>query len=655
MSPKNKLKAKRQAIQWPANITRDYKQGINRTPRMKLLSHNQPLRVATLESADHQFNSSTQHSLADFTRLAAQLCQVPIAIVNLIGSGGAEFVSNVDLTATEAFREVAFCHHTLRQTDLFVVPDALADPRFANSPMVTAEPGIRFYAGLPLVTTEGKALGTLCLIDCVPRALTAEQEEALRALGRQVALQVELRRSVETLQTGSEGRPGEKRLLQDAFHDALTGLPNRALFTDRLELAIERAKRNEEHRFAVLFMDIDRFKNVNDSLGHTSGDQLLLGISHRLERHLRHVDTIARFGGDEFAILLDGIEDASDAIRVADRVQKELAVPFYLDGQEIFTSASIGIALSTTGYDRIEDILRDADTAMYRAKAQGKARHEVFDKVMHARAVALLQLETDLRYAVERQEFRVQYQPIISLATGRLSGFEALVRWQHPERGLIFPGDFIPTAEETGLIIPLGQIVLREACRQMSQWQNQFPSDQPLTLSVNLSGKQFNQPDLVEQVKDILQETGLDPCSLQLEITESVIMDNAETATAMLEQLRALNVQLSIDDFGTGYSSLSYLHRFPISILKIDRSFVGRMGVGDENTEIVQTILTLACKLGMDVVAEGIETQEQLSQLISLKCEYGQGFFFSKSVDGDIAEGLIRQQQPHWQVDTLPA
>ena len=470
-----------------------------------------------------------------------------------------------------------------------------------------------------------------------------------------VLLSVSLIRDAQTksprfifqIQDITDRKRAEEQLVHDAFHDALTGLPNRALFMDHLKLAVARAKRRQDLLFAVLFLDLDRFKTINDSLGHPVGDQLLVGISRRLETCLRPGDTIARLGGDEFTILLEDLKDASDANRVAERLQKELALPFNLCGHEVFTSVSIGIALSSIGYDRAEDILRDADTAMYSAKSLGKARHEVFDQTMHANAMGLLQLETDLRRAVERHEFFIHYQPIVSLETSQLRGFEALVRWQHPTRGLISPLKFIPVAEETGLIIPIGQWVLYEACRQMRQWQERFPTNPPLSISVNLSSKQFMQPDLVEQIKEILHETGLDPRSLKLEITESAVMENIEATTDMLHQLRGLGVDLSIDDFGTGYSSLNYLHRFPLCTLKIDRSFVSRMDENQEHTEIVRTIMLLARNLGMDVVAEGVETEEQRAQLRALECEYGQGYFFSKPMDRTAAETFLSDTQSY--------
>jgi diguanylate cyclase (GGDEF)-like protein/PAS domain S-box-containing protein len=443
------------------------------------------------------------------------------------------------------------------------------------------------------------------------------------------------------IQNITDRKEAEERLLHDAFHDALTSLPNRALLIDHLKLALARSERNEKAMFAVIYLDLDRFKVINDSLGHMIGDQLLIGIARRLENILRPGDTIARLGGDEFTILLEDIQDRNYVIQIVERIQNEISAPFSLNGREVFTTVSIGIAISSKDYKQTEDVLRDADTAMYRAKALGKARYEVFDKGMHDQATKLLQVETDLRRALEREEFFVFYQPIMSLETDELRGFEALVRWRHPQRGFISPVEFIPVAEETGMIIQIGEYVLREACRQMQLWQVILPSDPPLFISVNLSVKQFSQPDLVEKVASILGETKLNAKHLKLEITESAVMENVEDATDILTRLRHLGLQISMDDFGTGYSSLSHLRRFPIDTLKVDRSFVTQMVEDEENAEIVRTIIGLAQNLGMDVVAEGVETPEQIETLKSLGCEYGQGYFFSKPLDFQRAEQFI--------------
>lgn len=444
----------------------------------------------------------------------------------------------------------------------------------------------------------------------------------------------------------SDRKQVEEQLRRSALQDGLTGLPNRVLFMERLERTVGWTKRHPDYLFAVLFLDLDRFKVINDSLGHMVGDQLLVAIARRLETCLRATDTVARLGGDEFTILLEDIQSVRDALDVAERIHQALAAPFTLNGHEVFTSASIGIALSTTHYDYPEDLLRGADIAMYRAKARGKACHEVFDTTMHTHAVALLRLENDLRRAIERQEFHLCYQPIVALTSGRLIGFEALIRWYNPERGLVSPAEFIPVAEETGLIFPIGRWVMQAACQQLKQWQQQFPMNPPLSISINLSSKQFSQSNLIDQVKQVLAETNLDTHSLKLEITESAIMDNTESAMDMLLQLKAMGIQLSIDDFGTGYSSLSYLYRFPLDWMKIDRSFISRIDVDGDKLELVRTIITLAWNLGIEVVAEGVETRKQLAQLKALNCEYAQGHFFSKPLDVKETEVLLARHIP---------
>lgn len=439
----------------------------------------------------------------------------------------------------------------------------------------------------------------------------------------------------------------EEQLLKMAFSDALTGLPNRVLFTQRLEEVLKRANKDSNYQFAVLFLDCDRFKVVNDSLGHFVGDELLIALARRLEASLIQGDTLARMGGDEFAILLTDIENISSATQLADQILKALSFPFELNRQKVFINASIGITLGNFNYERPEHLLRDADTAMYRAKTLGKGQYQIFDPAMHDAALQVLHLETDLRKAVNQQEFTVHYQPIVALDSGRIVGFEALVRWYHPQRGMVSPALFIPVAEETGLINPIGNFVLREACHQLRLWHQEKFTDYPLTMSVNISARQFAQPNLIEQIDQILGETQLAPQSLKLEITESAIMDNATSATAILQQLRERQVQLSIDDFGTGYSSLSYLHSFPVDNIKIDRSFVQRLDVNRDNMGLVPAIISIARALRMSAIAEGIETTEQLAQLRTLNCDFGQGYLFSKPLPGKQATDLIASA-PQW-------
>jgi diguanylate cyclase (GGDEF)-like protein/PAS domain S-box-containing protein len=435
----------------------------------------------------------------------------------------------------------------------------------------------------------------------------------------------------------------EERLVADALRDALTGLPNRALLLDRVERSMSRMSRNAAHVFAVLCLDLDRFKNINDSVGHGAGDELLVAFAKRLTAGLRPSDTVARLGGDEFAILLEEIKDQEDAGRVAQRVHDLLTRPFPLAGTEVFISASIGIAMSSQRYKQPQEILRDADIAMYRAKSLGKARSQVFDVAMHATAVDLLRLENDLRRAVDRGEFVVHYQPIVALHTGKIESLEALVRWKHPQRGMISPAEFIPVAEETGLIVQVGQIVLEESCRQLRRWHSMLPSNPPLTISVNLSARQFVQSDLVDRIMSALRGADLSPQFLRLEITESVLMADAAAAAEMLRRLKELKIQVSIDDFGTGYSSLGYLHRFPVDMIKVDRSFVSRMHEGAGDIEIVRAIVSLAHNLNMHVTAEGIETTAQLAMLQGLGCEYGQGYLYSRPVDADAISQLLRE------------
>lgn len=439
----------------------------------------------------------------------------------------------------------------------------------------------------------------------------------------------------------SDRKYAESQLLHNALHDTLTGLPNRALFLDRLGRAMERARRHPNALFAVLMLDFDRFAMVNDSLGHAVGDHLLIAASGRLESCLRTADTIARIGGDEFIILLEDINNVSDVTQVAERLLEEMTVPFNLLGQKVIITTSIGVVLGSLSYDKPEDILRDADIAMYRAKSQGRGRYAMFSSMMRADVVAHLELETDIRQAIERKELILYYQPILDLKKGKITGFEALVRWQHPKRGLIAPDEFIPFAEETGLIIPLGEWILAEACQQLKTWHKTQPSLKEASVSVNLSSKQFSQPNLANQVEYILKDTTLEPQYLRLEITESNLMENAEYGIAALKHLRNLGVQIDVDDFGTGYSSLVYLHQLPLNAIKIDRSFIsGSVGRAD-GMRIVQTIIRLAQDLNMETVAEGVESQEQFDQLRRLGCDYIQGFMLAKGFPQELIDQFI--------------
>jgi PAS domain S-box-containing protein len=462
----------------------------------------------------------------------------------------------------------------------------------------------------------------------------------------------------------TERKRAEDALAHNALHDSLTGLPNRNLFLDRLQHALTRARRHLDSRFAVLFVDIDEFKVVNDSLGHAAGDELILQMSRRLSACFREADTmarpaegvgddpppnpdgVARLGGDEFTVLLEDVSSPSNAIRTAQRMQEKLAVPYEIAGQKLVIATSVGVALSSNDYTQAADLVRDAEIAMYRAKQSGKARCEVFDPAMHSTAVRRLKLETDLRLGLERGELIVYYQPIVSLESGRIVGFEALSRWQRPE-GMVSPVEFIPVADETGLILPMNRALMLEACQQLRTWQEQFPCDPPLSMSVNITPRQFALPDLAKEIRETLAKTGVTPRSLHLEIMETIAMGDSDRALSVLSELKALGVGLSIDDFGTGYSSLSRLPRFPVDALKIDRVFISNMQNDDGSFEIVRLIIMLAHSVGLKVVAEGTETEEQILELKKLGCEMAQGFLYSPPTDAKKASELLsRSLQP---------
>ncbi len=441
----------------------------------------------------------------------------------------------------------------------------------------------------------------------------------------------------------SERKILEQQLEHQAFHDPLTGLPNRALLLDRLGHALARTDRRGEY-VAVLFLDLDGFKHINDSLGHEAGDRLLVDVAERLSRCVRTEDTIARFGGDEFVVLLEDLAGKEEAIRCAERLARQLRAPFMLSGEEVYVTISVGVVTSATPQDWAEDLLRDADAAMYEAKKKGKARYAMFDPSMKRRALERLKLENDLRRALQRSEFVIHYQPQVRLESGEILGLEALVRWRHPGRGLVLPGEFIPVAEESGLIVPIGRWVLREACRQTKEWQDQSPSGVPLRVCVNLSARQFGQPGLLAgEVTKALSETGLEPSSLTLEITESVLMEDASSSVDSLHRLKDRGVEISVDDFGTGYSSLSYLKRFPVDYIKVDRSFVAELGRGAEGDVIVPAVIDLAHTLGVEAVAEGVETAGQLARLRELGCAMGQGYYFAKPLPSKVIASLLAE------------
>ncbi|MCP3904574.1 MAG: EAL domain-containing protein [Planctomycetes bacterium] len=507
----------------------------------------------------------------------------------------------------------------------------------------------------PLEPTEVRMLAEAMASKraAVRHARHGNQAPAAGGDGRTLELERANRQLVDEV---AQRREMESRLRHHAFHDTLTGLANRALLKERLERCIDMATRREDYRFALLFLDVDNFKVINDSLGHDAGDELLIAVTKRLLRCMRSVDTVtrqgeiaARLGGDEFVIVLEGLRRCSDAAIVCERILEQLVEPFKLKGHEVTVSASIGVAISKPGPMTSASLLRDADIAMYRAKSAGKARYALFDRGMHGEAVKRLHLENDLRRAVERGQFHVIYHPIISLRTGAVDGLEALVRWEHPSRGTISPDEFIPIAEETGLIVPLGNWVLREACAQLGKWDEAGATSGKLCMNVNLSRRQLLEVSVIDDVRSALEDAGIDSERLNLEITESAIISDADAAEDQLAQIRRLGVQIQMDDFGTGYSSLSCLHRFPLDVVKIDRSFLATMAENRQYAAIIHGIVDIAHNLGMRVTIEGVETTDQLAQVLALDCDFAQGFLFSKPIAADATEKLLRSER-RWQV-----
>jgi diguanylate cyclase (GGDEF)-like protein len=593
------------------------------------------------------YDNLPEESFDRVARLIAGALHAPIAIVSLLDADRHVVKSSIGLTGrSRVWRKVPLALGFARQvvtSGRTVVVSETGDDTMGEDTVTGAEksPDGVAYAVAPLVSGDDVVIGTICAVDPTPRAWTRNEIGCLNDLAESLVTEMELMGDLFVK------RAAQEHLLYSTLHDALTGLPNRSMFIERLRHSMHRSARHPEEMFAVLFLDLDRFKDVNDNLGHFAGDELLRAVARRLEACLRPEDTVARLSGDEFAILLESISETSDAGRVAERIEEALSFPINLGGAEITTSASMGIVTSSMSQEQPEQLLRSADMAMYRAKAAGRARYEMFDRAMHTDALAKLQLETDLRRAVEQGEFRLHYQPLISLRSGHITGLEALLRWEHPQRGLVQPSDFIPIAEETGLIVRIGRWVVNEACRQLAAWQRSHPRAEPLSIGVNLSVKQFSQPDLLDQLANALRASGIPPNCLRLEITEAALIEQGAAAMALLGQIKQLGPQIYLDDFGTGYSSLIYLHRLPIDAIKIDRELVSTMDSDEKNLRLVRTILTFAQIIGVRAEAEGISTAEQLRELRSLKCEHGQGYLFSAPIPHDAVDEVLTAD-PVW-------
>jgi diguanylate cyclase (GGDEF)-like protein len=584
--------------------------------RTVLLSLRDQLSRVLGAEYDIELAESAEEALSLFDELEQDLVEVALVICDqtMPDMSGVEFLCHLHLLYPKTLK--------ILLTGLVSLNDIVQLVNHAN---------LYRYMSKPWDETDLRLTVKEALRRFAQEQQLAEQNRALQQMN------LELQREI------ADRRRAESQLAYDALHDALTNLPNRTLFLQRLEEVLQISQANPDYQFAVLFIDLDRFKIINDSLGHIVGDRFLIEITQRL--HDR--DLVSRLGGDEFTILLENIRTPSEATQVAERVLAALCHGLTLEGHTLFPSASIGIAIGSQAYQNATDVLRDADLAMYEAKKTGKSCYALFTDDLHIRTFKLLQLESDLGQALTQGEFQLHYQPIVSLITNKLVGFEALVRWQHPQRGFIPPNDFIALAEETGFIIPLGEWVLREACRQMHIWHQSFPTQTDLLISINLSGKQLRDPRLIEIIDRVLAETGLDGRFLKLELTESMLIDDVEMTIETLEDICARNIRLSIDDFGTGYSSLSYLPRFPVDTLKIDRSFVSRMADKAENLEIVRAIISLAQSIEMDVIAEGIETVAQLEQLRTLGCGFGQGYLFSRPLDSQTVEQQILSTEAH--------
>jgi diguanylate cyclase (GGDEF)-like protein len=612
--------------------------GRTTSPRVSRLPEFAAITPASSHAIEFLLGVPPADSYDRLARIAAASLHAPMAIVSVLEEGRQVVKGSVGVAGrSRAWRTVPGARtlviQALARGELLIAEVEQGTLPQSDPPgnVVPPRKGEHAIAVAPFLCRDQRTTGTVCVADTDPSRKFSDEDRALLTdLAKSMRTELDLRRELVIR------RDTQEALVHITLHDELTGLPNRAFLSEQLRNAIARAQRDPTSQFAVLFLDLDRFKIVNDSIGHHGGDAMLVTVAERLSATLRPEDTVARLGGDEFAILIESLSNGDDARVVAERIQVALATPIDLGGYEVFTSASIGIVLSTTLHlatELPEHLLRSADMAMYRAKSAGRACYALFDRAMHVDALERLQLETDLRRALDRGEFRLLYQPVVSLRTGRISGAEALIRWQHPERGLVQPLEFVPLAEDTGLILPIGEWVMHEAMRQIQRWTAPLGEAEPLTLSVNLSIKQFSQAGLVAHIAEMLEETGLAPERLQLEVTESVIIDHPESAKVVLESLKSLGVRVHMDDFGTGYSSLSYLHQLPLDGLKVDRAFVSRMDSDDRARQLVGTVLQLARSIGLTAVAEGVTTLSQLQQLRELECEFGQGYLFSAPLD----------------------
>ena len=579
-------------------------------------------------------------ALERVTGLASTVLKVPTAFVALLGSDRRCFAGGSAIPRWLAHDPGTLFRSGLSGRILMSEqPTCLTDARADLSPGVATTArdfGVAGFMGMRLVSADGEATAIFCAVDVEPRDWTREEIRLFREIAVSALSEVELQRRT------ADAERIEQQLRHDALHDRLTGLPNRAFFVERVRIAVERARRNPDECFGVLFLDLDNFKAINDSFGHVAGDEMLLEVSRRFTGCLRSLDMLARLGGDEFALLLENIREPSDAARVAERLQASLQAPIRIGEDEAYASVSLGIAVFSDADDHPQHLLRSADLALYRAKEQGRARFQVFDPRMHEEAVRRLRLETDLRRALERDQFRLHYQPVVSLDSGRIVAVEALLRWEHPERGLVPPGDFIHVAEETGLITEISRWVLEQACRQCQMWRREHGDDAPESVWVNLSIRQLIEGGLVRQVADVLQALRFEPKRLTLEVTENLLVEHVETARRTLSELHELGVRVFMDDFGSGSSSLGYLDRLAIDGIKIDRSFIAHLDAGERPLKLVRTIVALVRGLGFTPIAEGVETEDQLRLLRDMGCEFAQGFHFSKAVPPEGIAKLLK-------------